>query len=325
MDLDEDYHRSMRSNGTRMTRNFFAILILLAMGAAGCPKLAAQGTTTGPMTTPPPRTVMRIPANSTPEASAIPPDEIVKRFAAKEDVFARASQGFGYRKTIVVQEVGDDGKATGQVEVITTPFFGPDGKRYERVVEAPSPATADSSATNSDVTPGAPATARDLHFLHFAPEDVVALALMPQFPFTTDQLAKYTIIYQGRQKVDELDTYVFSIEPKQVDRTRAYFSGVIWVDDQELAIVKTYGKWVSELGDVTSPQLPFTTFETYRQPVGADWFPAYSRSDDQVTTKDAIIPIRLIIRWTDYQAVPLPPSAANNAGASAPGSAAPAH
>jgi hypothetical protein len=99
--------------------------------------------------------------------------------------------------------------------------------------------------------------------------------------------------------VDELDTYVFSMEPRQVDRQHAYFSGVVWVDDQELAIVKSYGKWVSELGDVKSPKLPFVTFETYRQPVGDDWFPAYSRSDDQVTTKDAIIPIRLIIRWID--------------------------
>jgi hypothetical protein len=161
--------------------------------------------------------------------------------------------------------------------------------------------------------------------LQFAPEDVVALALMPQFPFTTDQLAKYTVTYQGRQKVDELDTYVFSMEPRQVDRQHAYFSGVVWVDDQELAIVKSYGKWVSELGDVKSPKLPFVTFETYRQPVGSDWFPAYSRSDDQVTTKDAIIPIRLIIRWTDYQAVPLPPAASTDGNAPSSGGIAPGH
>jgi hypothetical protein len=291
-----------------MTKNIFVILLLLAAGAAICPSLAAQGNPTGPMTTAPPRTVVRIPATSTPESSAIPPDEIIKRFAAKEDAFARASRGFGYRKSIVVQEIGDDGKPTGQVQVITTPFFGSDGKRYERVIGAPASAT-DASSTNPNAAPAPPPTAGDLHALQFAPEDVVALALMPQFPFTTDQLAKYTITYQGRQKVDELDTYVFSMEPRQVDRQHAYFSGVIWVDDQELAIVKSYGKWVSELGDVKSPKLPFVTFETYRQPVGDDWFPAYSRSDDQVTTKDAIIPIRLIIRWTDYQAVPLPPSA----------------
>jgi len=296
------------SIATRMNKNFLATLMALAAGAAICPGLAAQGTPTGPMTTAPPHTVIRIPANSTPEASAIPPDEIIKRFAAKEDAFARASLGFGYRKSIMVQEIGDNGKPTGQVQVITTPFYGSDGKRYERVIGAPT-SDAEASPANANAAPAPPPTAGDLHALQFAPEDVMALALMPQFPFTTDQLAKYTITYQGRQKVDELDTYVFSVEPRQVDRQHAYFSGVVWVDDQELAIVKSYGKWVSELGDVKSPQLPFVTFETYRQPVGDNWFPAYSRSDDQVTTKDAIIPIRLIIRWTDYQAVPVPPSA----------------
>jgi hypothetical protein len=296
-------------------RKLFAAFVVLAAAASVCPSAAAQGNSTGPITTPPAGGTVRIQAHSTPEATPIPPSEIIKRFAAKEDIFARASAAYGYRKTIVVQEIGDDGKPMGQVEVVAAPFYGPDGKRYERVVDAP--AVAPSSAANSDAAPGPPASAGDLHFLHFEPEDVLALALMPQFPFTTDQLAKYTITYQGMQQVDELNTYVFSIEPKQVDRLHAYFSGVVWVDNQELAIVKSYGKWETELGDVKSPQLPFVIFETLRQPVGEDWFPAYSRSDDQVTTKEAIIPIRVIIRWTDYQPVPLPPVAAGGGDATA--------
>jgi hypothetical protein len=296
-------------------KNLFAIIVLLAAAAAACPNLAAQGNPTGPMTSPPPSGTVRIPAHSTPGATPIPPDEIIKRFAAKEDIFARASAGYGYRKTIVVQEIGDDGKPMGQVQVVTAPFYGADGKRYERVVDAP--AGGPSSAANPDATPGPPASAGDLHVLHFEPEDVLALALIPQFPFTTDQLAKYTITYQGMQQVDELNTYVFSMEPKQVERMHAYFSGVVWVDDQELAIVKSYGKWVTELGDVKTPQLPFVTFETYRQPVGEDWFPAYARSDDEVDTKDAIIPIRVIIRWTDYQPVAAPPVAASGGNATA--------
>jgi hypothetical protein len=308
----------------RMLRNVFAGILALAAGAAVCPRLAAQANSTGPIAEPPPRDVVRIPAHSTPEATPIPPDEIIKRFAAKEDIYAQASRAFGYRKTIVVEEIGDDGKPTGQVRVVTEPFFGPDGKRYERVVEAPAPAAQPSTA-NSDAAPGPPATAGVLHALQFEPEDVLALALIPQFPFTTDQLAKYTIMYRGQQQVDELNTYVFSMEPKQVDRMHAYFSGVVWVDDQELAIVKSYGKWVTELGDVKTPQLPFVTFETYRQPVGDNWFPAYSRSDDQVTTKDAIIPIRVIIRWTDYQPSPVPPVAAGDGNAPASSGAVPGH
>jgi hypothetical protein len=111
-------------------KNLFAIIVLLAAAAAACPNLAAQGNPTGPMTSPPPSGTVRIPAHSTPGATPIPPDEIIKRFAAKEDIFARASAGYGYRKTIVVQEIGDDGKPMGQVQVVTAPFYGADGKRY---------------------------------------------------------------------------------------------------------------------------------------------------------------------------------------------------
>jgi hypothetical protein len=286
---------------------FFATLVLAAV-AASAPAVAAQANATGPMPQPPPRDVVNIPVNSQPEPAAIPPMEIIKRFAAKEDAFAQASRSFGYRKSIVVQEMGPNGKPTGQVEVITAPFYGSDGKRYERVVSVPAAPAPTSSTTNPDQV-AAPPTTGDLHALHFEPEDVMALAMMPQFPFTTEQIAKYNITYQGKQRVDELNTYVFAMEPKLVDRQHAYFSGVVWVDDHELAIVKTYGKWVTELGDVTSPKLPFTLFETYRQQVGDSWFPAYSRSDDQVTTKDDVIPVRLIIKWTDYASVPVPPSA----------------
>jgi len=34
------------------------------------------------------------------------------------------------------------------------------------------------------------------------------------------------------------------------------------VDDRDLVVAKTYGKWVTEVGDVSTPQLPFTLFET---------------------------------------------------------------
>jgi hypothetical protein len=304
---------SSGSISTRTTKIFFGALVLAAV-VAFAPAMAAQANATGPMAEPPPRDVVNIPIHPQPEPAAIPPAEIIKRFAAKEDAFAQASRSFGYRKSIVVQEMGPNGKPSGQVEVITAPFYGSDGKRYERVVSVPATPAPTASTANPDQV-AAPPTTGDLHALHFEPEDVVALALMPQFPFTTDQLAKYNITYQGKQRVDELNTYVFAMEPKQVDRQHAYFSGVVWVDDQELAIVKSYGKWVTELGDVTSPKLPFTLFETYRQQVGDSWFPAYSRSDDQVTTKDDVIPVRLIIKWTDYAPVPVPPpaSAAGNA------------
>jgi hypothetical protein len=79
------------------------------------------------------------------------------------------------------------------------------------------------------------------------------------------------------------------------------------VDDHDMAVVKAYGKWVSETGDKKPSTLPFTMFETLSQPVANKyWMPAYSRSDAFVQTNGGSLPVRLIIRWDDYKPAPKP-------------------
>ena len=98
-----------------------------------------------------------------------------------------------------------------------------------------------------------------------------------------------------------MNAYFFTVRPRALERAHAYFSGVVWVDEQDLVIVKTIGKWVTETGDVTSSTLPFTVFETYRQQVGKNlWFPAYSRSDESIEAGDTKVPIRMVVRWSDF-------------------------
>jgi len=62
---------------------------------------------------------------------------------------------------------------------------------------------------------------------------------------------------------------------------------------------------VNELGDVHVATMPFTTFETYRENVdGRYWFPNYERSDDTLHVKEGDIPVRLVIKWTDFKPLP---------------------
>lgn len=275
-----------------MSSRFIDAVLLGLVLVAASPRCALAQGQVGPMKPPPPPgPSVRIPTKpEKPEPLPMLPDEMIKRFAAKEDEFARARDSYMFLKSVRLEEIGDDGKPAGQAEIVTQPVTGSDGQHYERVVRQ-------ASST--------------LHVLRFEPEDLQAIAAIPQFPLTTSQLEKYFITYQGKEPVDELNTYIFAVKPRMLDRTHAYFSGIVWVDDDSLAIVKTYGKWVTEIGDITSPQLPFTTFETYRQPVGKDdWFPAYSRSDDTANVGKTHIPIRLIIRWTDYTPRSSPPPAA---------------
>ena len=82
------------------------------------------------------------------------------------------------------------------------------------------------------------------------------------FVLTSDEINDYNILYVGKQKEDELGTYVFDVAPKQIDKNRRYFQGRIWVDDHDFQIVKTYGKNVPDLGtqETRRPGKPISEF-----------------------------------------------------------------
>jgi hypothetical protein len=105
-----------------------------------------------------------------------------------------------------------------------------------------------------------------------------------------------------------------------VERVQALFDGIVWVDDKYLDVVKTYGKWVTELGEMhVVSQLPFSIFETYRENVdGKYWFPDYSRSDDALHLKELEIPVRITIKWTDFKQVASVPPAVPPASQATP-------
>jgi hypothetical protein len=100
-----------------------------------------------------------------------------------------------------------------------------------------------------------------------------------------------------------------------VERAHYYFEGIVWVDDVYLDLVKSYGKWVNDLGDMRSATMPFSIFETYRENVdGKFWIPNYMRSDGMLNLKDQNVPVRLVVKWTDFK----PVSAAAPAPAATP-------
>jgi len=218
----------------------------------------------------------------------IPPEEIIRRFAAQEDQLARLFVGYAYRKTVRLEEIGADGRASGQAELISGVAVTSEGVRPQK----------QTGETDSS-----------LKILTLQRDDLEALSKIPAFPLVSSNLPKYELAYQGKQPVDELMTYVFQVKPRKLERVQAYFSGLVWVDDHDLTIVKTYGKWVTETGDIKADaQLPFTIYETYRLPVANKyWLPSYSRSDASVDNKDVSVPVRLVIRWDQY--VPIPADA----------------
>jgi hypothetical protein len=284
-------------------RQFSSVLHALSfLGALafGAIPLFAQDAPQGPIAPPPEHHVIRIGNEPEPPSPpSLPEPEIIQRFAKKEDVYLLTRTRYTYRKTIRIQEFGTDGQPAGEFVLITEPARDAEGKLFEKVVERPQ---------------------STLQHFYLRSEDLEGLQRIPAFPLTTAQLAKYNLKYLGKEQVDEVDCYIFQAKPKMFERQRAYFDGIVWVDAKYLEVVKTYGKWVTDLGEMRSiPDLPFALFETYRENVdGKYWFPNYSRSDGTLNKKDLEIPVRIVIKWTDFKPLPAVPPSATPAAQPAP-------
>jgi hypothetical protein len=295
--MDRDVIRRIRRAISPMVR----AACLAAAVLAGPREVAAQESQ-APMTPPPEHDVRRM--GNTPEAAAppsLPPEEIIKKFAAKEDEYVAVRPTYGARKTIRIDEFDREGRLTGQFLMVTESVRTPDGRIVNKVIEHPQ---------------------STLHVFALEPEDVKELERIPQFPLNSAQLAKYDLKYIGQEVIDEIDAYIFQVKPKALDRAHAYLDGIVWVDTKYLEVVKTYGRWVNELGDVKFATMPFTTFETYRENVdGKYWFPNYERADETLHLKDGDFPVRLVIKWAGFKplpaaasapsAVPAPPASAS--------------
>lgn len=184
---------------------------------------------------------------------------------------------------------GGDDNVTGSVTIHAQVYLKPNGEPYERILN---------TSTNT------------LQYLHLTSQDLQVLADMPHFPLAGDAATEYNFTYKGTEKLDTLETYAFQVDPKAMQPGHYYFSGIVWVDNQDLAIVKSYGEFVST--QPRSPNaLPFSYYETYRDNTeGKYWFPSYIRSEDVITKNQAELPIRLIIRASDFQPGGPPPTPA---------------
>jgi len=279
-----------------LTRLLVHLFVLVVVCGVGVTALRGQEGPQGPMGAPAEHHVSRIGTEPEPPAPpSLPVEEIIRRFSQKEDEYLKSRPNYGFRKSVRIQEFGPDGSAIGEFLRVTQYQKLADGRLAMKAIEKPQ---------------------STLQGVYLAPEDLDTLDRIPAYPLTSGQLAKYDLKFIGRELVDEVDCYIFQVKPKTVERAKAYFEGVVWVDAQYLEVVKTYGKWVTDLGEMHSlGDKTFSLFETYRENVdGKYWFPNYSRSDDVLHQKDMDIPVRIVIKWTDFK----PVSASQTAPSSAP-------
>jgi len=246
----------------------------------------------GPMAPPPSPVIKEIPLNPQLESPPIPVAEIIRRFAANESRYNQVFRDCTYTETVLVQELDENNRPVGEYRFTGKTYLRPGDGRYEQVIGQPS---------------------NTLRSLSFSLEDVEVIASIPQFPLSSDQIGDYNLAYKGTEKIDFIQTYIFSVEPKQMQPGRAYFSGVVWVDRQDLAIVKSYGKFLTT-EPARGPRLPFSIFETYRENIdGKYWLPTYTSSDDVVKSGGKEVSVRLIVRLKDLKTASAASAPASNA------------
>lgn len=207
-------------------------------------------------------------------------DQIVQKFATKEKEFKEAREQYTWRQSVKVQTL-DGSTVDGEYQSVVDILFDDRGRRIEQVVFAPQ-----STLQRIDMTR----------------EDFEDIEKRMPFVLTSDEIPQYEIKYLGQQKEDELNTYVFDIKPKQIEKNQRYFEGRLWVDDHDFQIVKTYGKNVPDIVKRRGQENLFPKFTTWREQVdGRYWFPTYTRVDDILHFSTGDVHVRQIVKYTNYK------------------------
>jgi TonB family protein len=204
-------------------------------------------------------------------------DRIIRSFTAKEAEFRRALNNYSFKRDALMQSIGMGGQVIGEYHRVSTFTFDDQGNRYEKISFFP-------MSSMPEVTA----------------EDIEDLGGIEPFALEPSKISRYNIRYVGKEKIDELSLYIFDVTPKVMPDPKKtkerLFTGRIWVDDQDLQIVKTKGKGVPE-----TKNNKFPTVETYREHIdGRYWFPTYSYADEELIFDNSSLHVRMKVRYMDF-------------------------
>lgn len=205
-------------------------------------------------------------------------DRIIKIFTTKETQFRQALNQYSFKRDAVLQSIGMGGQVTGEYHRVSLFTFDDQGNRFEKISYFPMPS-----------------------FQSVTQEDLDDLGGIQPFALEPSKIPQYNIRYVGKEKIDELNLFVFDISPKVMPDAKKtkerFFLGRVWVDDQDMQIVKTKGKGVPE-----TKINKFPVVETYREQIdGRFWFPTYSYADEELIFENGEpLHIRMKVRYTDF-------------------------
>ncbi len=205
-------------------------------------------------------------------------ERIIRTFTTNESRFRNALNQYSFKRDALIQSIGLGGQVTGEYHRVSLFTFDDQGNRYEKISYFPMPS-----------------------FGAMTQEDLDDLGGIQPFALDPSKIPQYDFKFVGKEKIDELNLYVFDVSPKvkpDAKKTKErFFIGRVWVEDQDLQIVKTKGKGIPE-----TKINKFPIVETYREQIdGRYWFPTYAYADEELLFDSGdVLHVRLKVRYTDF-------------------------
>jgi len=209
-------------------------------------------------------------------------EKIIQALLRNDELFREALNNYTYRQIVTVKQLDERRRVIGVYRREWDIVFDDQGRKISRETYAPGISLARIRITQKDA-------------------EYFGQALFP-----TDVLPEYDFAYLDHVQVDKITAYVFSVGPKKMEPGRHYFEGRIWVDDQDLGIVKVEGRQVPLLKSVQNGVITetlFPHFVEYREQIdGRHWFPTVAFSDDTLQFAFGPAHVQVLVRYSNYKA-----------------------
>src|SRR5690349_1687304 len=124
-------------------------------------------------------------------------DRIISRFTRKESEFRRALNSYSFKRDALIQSIGMGGQVIGEYHRVSQFTFDDQGNRYEKISFFPMPTMAEVTA-----------------------EDIEDLGGVEPFALGPTKIDLYNIRYVGKEKIDELNLFIFDVTPKVIPSSK---------------------------------------------------------------------------------------------------------
>lgn len=213
------------------------------------------------------------------DSPSVPTQQIIEKFAANEQELQRVRASYSFVQEVRVQDLDSNDTVVGEYRAVFEITLEGTGKRTEKLLEQP---------------------ASTLRRIRITREDLEDIRNVQVFPLTADDLKNYDITYSGKENVNEISCYVFEVKPKSIATGKRYFEGKVWVETQDLVIIKSSGRPIFKILK-NSPENLFPRFETYRAKTDGYWFPSSVQAVDTLQFSTGPQRIREIVNFRSYK------------------------